>query len=101
MITTLAAVRGRRGLLLTVLPPMLFTMIPVAGQFVPRQVEAGATPALRVMTANLLMVNQDTAGIIGEVQAARPDVLLLQEYTAEWDEAIQRCWRRTIRIAAS
>jgi endonuclease/exonuclease/phosphatase (EEP) superfamily protein YafD len=34
------------------------------------------------------MVNRNTGPIIAEVMAARPDVLLLQEYTAEWHEAM-------------
>lgn len=38
----------------------------------------------RVMSANLLMVNRDTEGIPAEVLEARPDLLLVQEVTAEW-----------------
>jgi endonuclease/exonuclease/phosphatase (EEP) superfamily protein YafD len=36
------------------------------------------------MSANLLMVNEDTEGIAGEVLAARPDVLLVQELSPRW-----------------
>ena len=39
------------------------------------------------MSANLLMVNRDTQGIIDEILAARPDVVLLQEYTDAWHAA--------------
>jgi endonuclease/exonuclease/phosphatase (EEP) superfamily protein YafD len=33
------------------------------------------------------MVNRDTGPILDEIRAARPDVLLLQEYTDAWHEA--------------
>lgn len=92
VITLVAAfVRGRR-LFLAALPPALFTLLPALGQFTPRDAEPldPAAPTLRVMTVNLLMANTDTDGIIGEVAAAKPDVLLLQEYTAGWHEALQR-----------
>ncbi len=39
---------------------------------------------LRVMSANLLLVNHDTDGIAQEIRAARPDLLLVQELTPEW-----------------
>jgi endonuclease/exonuclease/phosphatase (EEP) superfamily protein YafD len=35
------------------------------------------------------MVNQDTQGIIDEILAARPDVVLLQEYTDAWHAAMK------------
>jgi endonuclease/exonuclease/phosphatase (EEP) superfamily protein YafD len=41
------------------------------------------------MSCNLLMVNKDTRPILDEIRAARPDVLLLQEYTAEWHDAVK------------
>src|SRR5690349_17211195 len=50
--------------------------------------EAETAPKLRVMTANLLMVNQDTVGIVGEILAARPDVLLVQELAPQWEAAL-------------
>lgn len=90
VIVGLAAVRRRWKLALVALPPMLFTVGPAALQFVPNSIEANVPPRFRVMTANLLMVNTDTAGIIGEVQAAKPDVLFLQEYTAGWNDAFQK-----------
>src|SRR4051812_31762815 len=86
-----AAVFKRRGrLALVAVAPLLFTLGPALLQFVPQQPEPSVEPRFRVMTANLLMVNGDTAGIIGEVQAAKPDLLLLQEYTAGWHEAFQK-----------
>jgi endonuclease/exonuclease/phosphatase (EEP) superfamily protein YafD len=80
--------RGRR-LFLAAVPPVLFTLAPAWWAYLPRTPPANTpSPALRVMTCNLLMVNRDTGPIIAEVLAARPDVLLLQEYTAEWHEAM-------------
>lgn len=90
LIVAAALLRRHWRLGIVALPPMLFTLLPAAMQFVPRSAEASSPPVLRVMTVNLLMVNADKTGIIEEIRAARPDVLMLQEYTAEWDEAFQR-----------
>jgi endonuclease/exonuclease/phosphatase (EEP) superfamily protein YafD len=89
IVAVVAALRRGRRLFLAALPPTLFVLVPAFGQFLPRGAEASRPPTLRVMSVNLLMVNDDTDGIIGEIRAARPDVLLLQEYTAEWHRALQ------------
>ena len=85
-----AFVRGRR-LLLAAAPPVLFTLGPVWWTYL-RGPSAPppppGTPVLRVMSTNLLMVNTDTQGIIDEIKAARPDVLLVQEYTDAWHAAL-------------
>ena len=87
-----AFVRGRR-LFLAAAPLVLFTLGPPLWGYLrgPRVASAAATgrPVLRVMSANLLMVNQDTRGIIDEILAARPDVVLLQEYTDHWHAAMK------------
>ena len=91
VIALVAAFGHGRRLFVAALAPVVFTTMPALWQFRPKSAEpvvAGA-PTLRVMTANLLMVNADTEGIIGEIRAAKPDVLLLQEYTAEWHAALQ------------
>ena len=85
-----AFVRGRR-LLLAAAPPVLFTLGPVWWGYLRGPPAPPAPPdarMLRVMTANLLMVNADTQGIIDEIKAARPDVLLVQEYTDAWHKAL-------------
>ena len=46
-------------------------------------------PSLRVMNANVLMVNHDTEGILAEVLAAQPDVLFVQELAPQWAEAFE------------
>jgi endonuclease/exonuclease/phosphatase (EEP) superfamily protein YafD len=82
-----AFVRGKR-LLLAAVPVVLFTLgPPLFSHLRPTRSPATASPALRVMSCNLLMVNNDTAPILREVLAADPDVLLLQEYTDEWHKA--------------
>jgi endonuclease/exonuclease/phosphatase (EEP) superfamily protein YafD len=49
-------------------------------------VAPASSPRLRVMSANVLMVNDDTEGIAAEVLQASPDLLLVQELTQDWAE---------------
>jgi len=85
--------RGRR-LFIAASPLVLFLLGPPLWSYLnsptgaARSPAGGQTPVLRVMSANLLMVNHDTQGIIDEILAARPDVLLLQEYTDAWHAAV-------------
>jgi endonuclease/exonuclease/phosphatase (EEP) superfamily protein YafD len=73
----------------TVLPLVAFTMGPTCWDFRPRFTPAAEGEPLVVMSVNLLMVNRDTRPIVEEIQTARPDVLLLQEYTNHWHDALQ------------
>lgn len=56
----------------------------------PRGLVASAPPAtehgtpFRVMSVNLLAINDDVSGISQEVLAARPDILLVQELSPPW-----------------
>ena len=83
-----AFTRGRR-LFLAAAPPVLFALAPAWLGWFPRTPPAirPGSPQLRVMSCNLLMVNRDVAPILAEVRAARPDVLLLQEYSDGSHEA--------------
>lgn len=45
---------------------------------------------LRVMSANVLMVNRDTEGISREILEANPDLLLVQELSPTWEARFQR-----------
>ena len=87
-----AFVRGRR-LFLAAAPLVVFTLGPAWWSYLrparPDPVDP-ASPALRVMSVNLLMINRNTDGIIAEIQSARPDVLLLQEYSDHWHDALQK-----------
>jgi endonuclease/exonuclease/phosphatase (EEP) superfamily protein YafD len=89
VVVTLALLRKHRRLAMVAVPPVLFTLGPALLLFVPHAPEPSVGPRFRVMTANLLMVNTDTDGIIAEVIAAKPDVLMLQEYTEHWHAAMQ------------
>jgi endonuclease/exonuclease/phosphatase (EEP) superfamily protein YafD len=43
-------------------------------------------PVIRVISANLLMVNRDTPPILREIEDANADLVFLQEYTEHWDK---------------
>jgi endonuclease/exonuclease/phosphatase (EEP) superfamily protein YafD len=90
VIGTVSLLRKHRRLAMAAMPPVLFTLGPALLQFVPQSREPSIGPRFRAMTANLLMVNADTDGIVGEVVAAKPDVLMLQEYTEHWHAAFQK-----------
>lgn len=79
-----------RRLAITTVPALVVTLAPVAWQMVPRGGDAGAAPTLRVMSANLLWLNEQTDGIVSEVVRSDADVLLFQEFTPQWRDAIGR-----------
>jgi endonuclease/exonuclease/phosphatase (EEP) superfamily protein YafD len=84
------AMRDRR-LALAAVPLVVLHLawiLPHAFFAAPLPPEAATAPHLRVMTANLLMVNTDTEGIVGEILAARPNVLLVQELAPQWEDAL-------------
>lgn len=89
VIVLAATMRRLKRLALAALPPLLVALAPAAASFLPRSAPPAApsSPVLRVMSCNLLTINQDTEGILDEVKRARPDVLLLQEYSAHWHAA--------------
>lgn len=57
---------------------------------------APAGPSTRVMTANLLVSNRKHAAMVHEVKDAKPDVLVLQEYSAAWDTALRPALTKTL-----
>lgn len=82
--------RGRR-LFVAAIPLALLILVRALGQFVPHRPSAAAGgPTFRVMSVNLLMVNQQKEALADEMLAANPDILLLQEYTDEWHATLQR-----------
>ena len=86
-----AAWRRQRGLALgslLALVPLAFWLSPGLLRTVPPPPDTA--PRLRLMSANLLMVNEDTDGITAEILAARPDVLFVQELTPHWLQALER-----------
>lgn len=62
---------------------------PGALRAAPLPPEAFSAPRLRIMSANLLMSNPDTDGIVDEVLAEDPDVLVVQELSAHWQAALE------------
>lgn len=95
--------RGKR-LFLLALPPVLFTLVPPYWRYVAQPAPpppAAGTPTLRVMSVNLLMVNDQHAPMLAEIRAARPDVLLLQEYTDDWDRALRRALKSDLPYVRS
>ena len=74
---------------LALVPLLLATLGPAAASYLRSPPAVGATPpALRVMSANLLATNRQTDPLIAEIEAADPDVLLLQEVSDRWHAAL-------------
>jgi len=78
-----------RRLAIATVPVLVLTLAPAAWQCVPRGDFAPRGTTFRVMSANLLWNNGGTTGIVKEIVEAKADVLLLQEYTPHWHEAIR------------
>ena len=89
VIGAVAAWRRRWGLALAAAPPMLLAIAPVAWRAIPERYPLTEGPPLTVMSANLLMINQETDAVIEQIRAVEPDVLLLQEYTEHWRAALE------------
>jgi len=62
------------------------SLFPVARGHVPQPTGEGVP--LRVVTANVLMINTDFDAMIGELVAAEPDVMVLQEVSGAWADAL-------------
>lgn len=60
-----------------------------AASFRERTPPAACGASVRVMSANLLMVNPDPTALAQEIRAADPDILMLQELSPRWVEALQ------------
>jgi endonuclease/exonuclease/phosphatase (EEP) superfamily protein YafD len=89
-VVALIAARARRWcLLLAAVPLVVISIGPALLSYLPQRRPTASGPTITVMTVNLLYVNQQTGALSGEIGAARPDVLLLQEYTADWHIALQ------------
>lgn len=76
------------GLAALAVPLLVVTLGADAGQLVRPRAVAPAGGAVRVMSVNTLMVNKHHDGIVGEIVAAQPDLLMVQELTDPWYAAI-------------
>lgn len=67
-----------------------------AASFRPRTPPAACGPGLRVMSANLLMVNPDPTELAQEIREVDADLLLLQELSPRWVDALEAAgvWAR-------
>ena len=92
LIALIAAFGKGRRLFLASVPVVLFTLVPPAWRAMPKDPPAAApgAPTLRVMSVNLLMINERYDEVIDRVQSERPDVLVLQEYTGWWHRSMQK-----------
>src|SRR4051794_32394114 len=84
-----AFIRGRR-LFLAAVVPCLFALIPWLVQYAPKE-QAVAPPGatrLRVMTANVMTMNDWYTPLIEQVREQKPDVLLIQEVAPDWANAL-------------
>jgi endonuclease/exonuclease/phosphatase (EEP) superfamily protein YafD len=92
LIALIAAFGKGRRLFLASVPVVLFSLGPPAWRAMPKDPPAVAagTPTLRVMSVNLLMINERYDEVIDRIRAERPDVLVLQEYTGWWHRSMQK-----------
>lgn len=63
-------------------------LLASSGWSLPRTPPPACGAGLRLMSANLLMVNPDPEAITAELTASNADVLALQEYSPRWEEAL-------------
>lgn len=83
-----ASVARRWKLLIATVPMLVFSVGPAVVSYWPTGVATANGKPLKVMSINLLFINQETEAIIDQIAAELPDVLLVQEYTSHWDEAL-------------
>lgn len=84
-----AGVLRRCWLLGATIPLIVFAVGPELWSYLPRRTAIVTGEKLTVMSVNLLAQNKLTDPIVAEVVAAKPDVLLLQEYAPHWHQAFQ------------
>jgi len=84
-----AAVIRRWRAAIAATPLLLIGVGPTIWEYRLRESADSRTNSLRVMSVNLLWVNENTQPILDEILAESPDVLLLQEYTPTWHRAVQ------------
>lgn len=89
IIAAIASYARRWRLTASVVPLLVITIGPTCRDFLPKAKPTIQGEHVKVMSVNLLMINQNTGPIIEEIKRANPEVLLLQEYTDHWHEALQ------------
>jgi endonuclease/exonuclease/phosphatase (EEP) superfamily protein YafD len=69
-------------------PAVLLTVLLPYLNFGPRRGEVNGL-VLRVVSANLLMINHNTQPLLDEIAQSNADIVFLQEYTDHWDAAFK------------
>lgn len=90
LVIALVAALARQWRLALAAAPLALLILPAWLHFGDVAPIAPGRPHLRVMSANLFVVNQQTNAMIAEILAADPDVLLLQEYPQHWHTALSQ-----------
>lgn len=67
---------------------LLAALLATSGWSLPRTPPEPCGEGLRLVSANLLMVNPDPTALAAELAAADADVLALQEFSPRWAEAL-------------
>ena len=88
-VAAVAVWRRRWRMLAATVPLLLITVGPAVWSYRPKSPPAIEGEVVSVMSVNLLMVNRDTGPLIAEIERNAPDILMLQEYTAHWHDALQ------------
>lgn len=84
-----AFIRGRR-LFVAAVVPCLFTLVPWLIQYAPKEPPVASPSAthLKLMTANVMIMNDWYTPLIEQVREQEPDVLLIQEFAPDWADAL-------------
>jgi endonuclease/exonuclease/phosphatase (EEP) superfamily protein YafD len=84
-----AALWRQKKLALAALPLILFGVLPTWRHYLPKTPPPPTAAPLKVMSANLLYLNENTHGFIDQIVIHDPDVILFQEFTAHWRYALR------------
>lgn len=85
-----ALIARDRRLALATVPAIVIAGWSSIPQFLPRSVIASddSDRGLRVLSANLLAFNRDTTPLVDEIAGSNADVIMLQEFTPHWRDAL-------------
>ena len=81
---------GRRGPAMTAVVASAALGLTVRSRSIPRRQPEADGPTLRVLTINLLVGRADAEALLDRVRQARPDVLFLQELTADAETRLKK-----------
>ncbi len=88
LVAALALVLKRWRILLATLPLLAFSLLPEMVTYVPRRPHPPGGERLSILSINLLHANSRTRAVCEVIRSAAPDIILLQEYTYEWNLAL-------------